>query len=130
MALPPADYAHLLADRIDRHGVTAWLVNTGWVGGPYGVGKRMPLAHTRAMVRAAVGRALEDVPVDVDAILGLHGPRTCPDVPAEILRPRSTWADTAAYDRQARELARRFAANFEQFAGSVSPSVRDSGPRL
>jgi phosphoenolpyruvate carboxykinase (ATP) len=105
-------------------------VNTGWTGGPYGTGERMNINHTRSMVRAAINGALDDVPMTTDPIFRVEVPTSCPDVPAEFLQPRSTWQDQAAYDVQARELARMFAENFEGFADGVPPSVRDAGPRI
>ena len=130
MVLPPATYARLLGEKIDRHSVAVWLVNTGWSGGPYGVGRRMPIASTRAMVRAAIGSGLAGVPLVPDPIFGVGVPVRCPDVPDAVLQPRRTWNDPEAYDRSARALARRFADNFAQFVGAVTPEVRDAGPRL
>ncbi len=129
LPLPPEVYARMLGERIARHGSRCYLVNTGWTGGPYGVGRRMSLDHTRAMVRAAIAGELEGVERVTDSIFGLHVPTRCPGVPAEILQPRRTWRDGAAYDRTARELARQFAANFAQFAGQVPEGVREAGPR-
>ena len=129
MVLPPVTYANLLGEKVAQHGVSVWLVNTGWTGGPYGVGQRMSIAYTRAMVRAVLDGALEGVPTTSDPIFGLAVPTACPDVPAEVLNPRNTWADQAAYDRQALDLAQRFAKNFEQFAADVSPEVLAAGPK-
>lgn len=129
MALHPEVYARLLGDRIRRHGVRVWLVNTGWTGGPYGTGHRMPIAHTRAMVKAALAGILDEVPTRVDPIFGLHVPERVPGVPDEVLDVRASWADPDAYDVQARRLAQMFAANFETFAASVSEAVRQAGPR-
>jgi phosphoenolpyruvate carboxykinase (ATP) len=126
----PGEYAQMLADRLERHGVTAWLVNTGWTGGPYGIGERMNINHTRAMVRAALSGALDDVPTTTDSIFGLAVPEVCPDVPGEVLQPRNTWADKDAYDRQAYALAAMFAANFAAYADGVSSSVRAVGPKV
>jgi phosphoenolpyruvate carboxykinase (ATP) len=126
----PGEYAAMLAERLERHGVHAWLVNTGWTGGPYGTGERMNINHTRSMVRAALSGALDGVPTVVDPIFGVEVPTTCPEVPAEVLQPRSTWADGAAYDRQARALARMFAENFDAYADGVSAGVRAAGPTV
>jgi phosphoenolpyruvate carboxykinase (ATP) len=126
----PGEYAAMLADRLHRHGVRAWLVNTGWTGGPYGTGERMNINHTRSMVRAALSGALDDVPYESDPVFGVAVPGSCPDVPAEVLRPRSTWADAAAYDRQAAALATMFAENFATFADGVPDAVRAAGPRV
>ncbi len=126
----PGEYAAMLAERLEGHNVRAWLVNTGWTGGPYGTGERMNINHTRSMVRAALAGALDDVPTEVDPIFGVEVPLSCPDVPTEVLRPRSTWADSDAYDRQASALARMFVENFAAYADGVSAGVRAAGPRL
>ena len=124
----PGEYAAMLAERLDGHGVRAWLVNTGWTGGPYGTGERMNINHTRSMVRAALSGALDDVSTVTDPIFGVEVPMSCPDVPAAFLQPRSTWADGAAYDRQAAALARMFVENFAAYADGVPESVRRAGP--
>jgi phosphoenolpyruvate carboxykinase (ATP) len=126
----PGEYATMLAERLDGHGVQAWLVNTGWTGGPYGTGERMDINHTRSMVRAALDGRLDGVPTVTDPIFGVEVPTSCPDVPAEFLQPRSTWPDSAAYDRQARALAHMFAENFAAYADGVSDAVRSAGPRV
>jgi phosphoenolpyruvate carboxykinase (ATP) len=119
----PTTYANLLGDRIDKHEVECWLVNTGWTGGPYGVGKRMSIAHTRAMVNAAIeGR----IPADFDApepFFGLRIPKRVPDVPSEVLNPRNAWSDKNAYDAQARKLAQLFFDNFKKFEAHASPGI-------
>jgi phosphoenolpyruvate carboxykinase (ATP) len=120
----PTVYAHLLGERIAHHKASCWLVNTGWSGGPYGVGKRMAIEHTRAMVNAALDGSLADVEYDVEPFFGLAIPRSVPGVPGGVLNPRNAWSDAAAYDAQARKLAGLFAANFERFAGQVSPAVQ------
>lgn len=130
LPLPPTRYAEMLSQRIQQHDSAVWLVNTGWTGGPYGVGQRMPIAHTRAMVQAVLDEALREVPTTTDPIFGLSVPQRCPGVPDAVLQPRSTWADPEKYDRTARELARQFAQHFEQFASHVAPEVRAAGPRL
>ena len=130
MALSPTVYANLLGDKIAKHKVNVWLVNTGWSGGPYGVGQRMKIAYTRAMVRAALDGALNDVPINLDPTFGIAVPNACPDVPAQVLNPRNTWADPAAYDTQARKLAAMFAENFKTFSDQVSPEVRAAGPKV
>jgi phosphoenolpyruvate carboxykinase (ATP) len=129
MALAPTVYAGLLGEKIARHKVNVWLVNTGWSGGPYGVGQRMAIAHTRAMVQAALNGTLNDVPTTPDPAFGIAVPRVCPNIPAEVLNPRSTWADPAAYDAQARKLAAMFAENFKVYADQVAPEVRAAGLR-
>jgi phosphoenolpyruvate carboxykinase (ATP) len=126
----PGEYAAMLAERLEGHRVRAWLVNTGWTGGPYGTGERMDINHTRSMVRAALDGRLDGVPTVTDPIFGVEVPTSCPDVPSELLQPRTTWADPDAYDRQARALAHMFVENFAAYADGVSPSVRAAGPRI
>ncbi|HTK07736.1 MAG TPA: phosphoenolpyruvate carboxykinase (ATP) [Ktedonobacteraceae bacterium] len=128
LPLQPGEYANLLRERIERHQVRCYLINTGWTGGPYGVGERIQIAYTRAMVSAAITGQLEQVPTETDPIFGLHIPTSCPGVPTELLNPRTTWADQAAYDRQAHHLADRFKKNFTQFQLSTD-AVRLAGPR-
>jgi phosphoenolpyruvate carboxykinase (ATP) len=124
----PGVYAGMLGELLERHGVQAWLVNTGWTGGRYGVGHRMDIAHTRQMVRAALDGKLDGAPTITDPIFGLEVPTAVPDVPAEVLQPRATWADAEAYDAQARQLAAMFVENFRQYESGVAPSVRSAGP--
>ena len=124
----PTKYADMLGRLIDKHGSTVWLVNTGWSGGPYGVGKRMKLPYTRSMIRAVLSGALQDVKTDTDPIFGLSMPTDVADVPSEVLNPRNTWSDHAAYDAQAHKLADMFKKNFEKF-GNVDPSIIASGPK-
>src|SRR5262249_20294803 len=107
-----------------------WLVNTGWSGGPYGVGQRMKIGFTRAMIRAALNGVLLQVPFTREPNFGLYIPAACPGVPAEVLDPRTTWADSAAYDVQAQKLATMFAENFRNFADKVSDEVRAAGPQV
>ncbi len=128
LPLAPSRYARMLGEKIARHNARVWLVNTGWTGGAYGVGKRMKIAHTRAMIRAALSGALDTVAYEVDPIFNLAIPVTCPDVPSEVLRPRSTWADGAAYDVQAHKLAQMFVENFKTFAPGVTAEVLAAGP--
>ena len=123
----PTVYARLLGDRISRHGAKCWLVNTGWSGGRYGVGQRMRIAHTRAMVRAALDGRLAEVATAPDPNFGLSVPEACPDVPTEVLNPKTTWADQQAYDDTAREVARRFESNFSQFEGHVDDKIKAAG---
>lgn len=129
LPLPPGKYAELLGQKIEKHGADVWLVNTGWSGGPYGVGSRMKIAYTRAMVNAALNGQLADVPTETDPIFGLHIPTHCPDVPDAVLNPRNTWADQADYDTQAKKLAAMFDDNFKHFTGQVSEGVKAAGPR-
>ena len=129
MPLHPRRYAELLGERIERHDAKVWLINTGWAGGPYGVGQRVSIPHTRAMVNAALDGKLDDVPTWEEPTFGLHVPETCPGVPSELLRPRDSWPDGAAYDAQAKKLAGMFRDNFETFAQDVSEAVRAAGPK-
>jgi phosphoenolpyruvate carboxykinase (ATP) len=129
MPLPPTVYAAMLGEKLAKHGTVCWLVNTGWSGGPYGVGSRMKIAYTRAMVRAALNGALAGVPTAQEPIFGLHVPTAVPGVPPEVLNTRETWADKAAYDAKARDLAARFKANFEQFESAAGQAVKAAGPR-
>ncbi len=119
----------MLGQLLDRHHATVWLVNTGWTGGPAGVGSRMKLGHTRAMVQALLRGELAHAPTETDPVFGLHVPTTIPGVPAGVLRPRDTWADQTAYDAQAAKLARMFRENFAQFAAAVGDQVAGAGPR-
>ncbi len=128
MSRKPAVYAKLLGEKIANHEVRTWLVNTGWSGGPYGVGSRMKLGYTRAMVRAALTGSLDGVATREHPVFGVHVPVSCPDVPSEVLDPGSTWEDSSAYDAQARKLAAMFDENFEQFANDVSEDVRAAAP--
>ncbi|GJG88208.1 phosphoenolpyruvate carboxykinase [ATP] [Gemmatimonadetes bacterium T265] len=125
----PTKYAEMLGAKLAEHGSQVWLVNTGWSGGAYGTGARMKLAHTRAMVRAALSGALDGVPMATDPVFGLAVPTAVEGVPAAVLDARGTWADAAAYDAQARRLAEMFRRNIEKFGAAVSPAVRAAGPR-
>ncbi|NIR43305.1 MAG: phosphoenolpyruvate carboxykinase (ATP) [Gemmatimonadetes bacterium] len=129
LALHPGIYAKLLGERIKKHKVDAWLINTGWSGGPFGVGSRIDLPHTRAMVRAVLEGKLEDAPTKKDPIFGVQVPESVPDVPSGVLQPRDTWEDGAAYDDQARKLAGMFIDNFKKFEEEVSGGVKKAGPR-
>jgi phosphoenolpyruvate carboxykinase (ATP) len=125
----PTVYAKLLGERIAEHKAQVWLINTGWSGGPHGVGQRMQISHTRSMVTSILDGRLRDVPTATDPIFGLHLPTSCPGVPAEVLNARDTWADKSAYDVKAKDLAAKFVANFQQFADKVAPEVTASGPK-
>jgi phosphoenolpyruvate carboxykinase (ATP) len=126
----PAVYAEMLGERMDRFDVPVWLVNTGWTGGPYGVGERMNITWTRQMVRAVLNGKLDDVPTRTDPVFGFEVPTSCPDVPTEVLWPRDTWADKEACDLRTRELARMFVENFKRFEDRVSEGIRNAGPRV
>jgi phosphoenolpyruvate carboxykinase (ATP) len=126
---PPATYARMLGAKLDRHGSSVWLVNTGWTGGPFGVGHRMPITATRGLLHAALSGALDDTTFRTDPVFGFEVPLAVPGVDSRLLDPRSTWADAAAYDAKARELASMFRANFEQrFAADVDSRVAAGGP--
>lgn len=126
LPLAPKIYAEMLGRRLREHDAQCWLVNTGWSGGRYGVGKRMSLPYTRAMVRAVVDGLLVKSEFVTESAFGLQIPRSCPDVPGELLNPRNAWKDKAAYDKTAIELAERFAKNFEKF--DVPELIREAGP--
>jgi phosphoenolpyruvate carboxykinase (ATP) len=124
----PTKYAEMLGRLLAEHDAHVWLVNTGWSGGPYGVGKRMKLGYTRAMVRAALAGQLDQVPTQTDEVFGLAVPTQVPGVPSEVMRPRDTWSDGAAYDAQAKKLAEMFRKNFEKFGPNISPTIAGAGP--
>jgi phosphoenolpyruvate carboxykinase (ATP) len=130
MPLHPARYAELLGRMIEKHGVRVWLVNTGWTGGPYGVGKRMSIRHTRRLLNAALNHELDKVSYRTDPVFGLQVPENCPEVPDNVLCPRETWPDKVAYDKKARELATLFARNFAKYAEGASEEIRAAGPKL
>ena len=129
LPLHPTVYAKLLGEKLAKHQAQVWLVNTGWSGGPAGVGSRMKIAYTRAMVHAALNGDLDNAPTELDPIFGLPIPIACPGVPAEVLNPRNTWADKAAYDQKARELAALFVKNFKQFEAQTTADVIAAGPK-
>jgi phosphoenolpyruvate carboxykinase (ATP) len=128
LPLKPGTYAEMLGERIEKHGARVFLVNTGWTGGPYGVGTRMDLTHTRAMIQAATAGELDEVEMKTHPVFNLDMPVSCPGVPDGVLDPASTWDDREAYDEKARELARMFVKNFERFEGTVRPEVVAAGP--
>ena len=126
----PNKYAELLAARMKHHGSNVWLVNTGWSGGAYGTGKRMPIKTTRALVDAIHTGSLAGAPTTTDPVFGFEVPTEAPGVPSEILVPRNTWADKAAFDDTARKLAKLFVDNFAQFADGVAREVLEAGPKV
>lgn len=130
MPLHPTRYAEMLSQKIHEANVSVWLVNTGWTGGPYGVGKRMSLPYTRALISAAMENKLEKVEYQTHDVFGLAMPLTCPGVPDEILNPRNTWNDTDAYDHQANELATAFLKNFEKFDDHANEEIMAGAPRV
>jgi phosphoenolpyruvate carboxykinase (ATP) len=130
LPLHPMRYAEMLGERLDRHGSDVWLVNTGWAGGSYGVGNRMPLELTRSVVRAILDGALDKVGMVADSRFGFMIPEHVPGVPATVLWPRDRWSDPAAYDAAASNLARDLTANFGKFESQAATSVREAGPEL
>ena len=125
----PSEYGNLLRDLIGKYDVDCWLVSTGWTGGPYGQGNRMPIKATRALLNAALDGSLNKATFRKDETFGFQVPTALPGVDAKILDPRSTWADPVAYDRQAAKLADMFVANFAKFETYVDESVRASAPK-
>lgn len=125
----PAKYAELLAEKMEQHRTNVWLVNTGWSGGAHGTGKRMKLAFTRAIIDGIHSGALADAPTEVDPVFGLRTVTRCPNVPDEVLVPRKTWSDPAAYDATAAKLAGLFQQNFATYAAGASEAVRAAGPK-
>lgn len=128
MPLHASFYGKLLGEKIRQHDVRCWLINTGWSGGPYGVGERMDIHHTRAMLNAAIHGELDDVPMEIDPIFQVAVPKHCPGIPDEVLQPVSTWQDAEAYQVKAREVAQLFQDNFRRFADEADPKVRNAGP--
>jgi phosphoenolpyruvate carboxykinase (ATP) len=123
MALKPSVYADILGKKIADHRVECWLVNTGWTGGGPGVGRRMPIAYSRALVNAALDGTLKAGEFESERAFGLSIPKSCPGVQPELLNPRNAWRDPAAYDAAAAQVVEMFRKNFEQFRGSVSPEI-------
>ena len=126
----PYKYAELLKRKIERHGVKCWLVNTGWVGGPYGVGKRISIKYTRALLNAALTGKLDSVNYKKDPVFGFDVPATCPNVPDEVLDPSSSWPDKKEYGKKYRQLAQRFVENFGKFESQTPREVIDAGPKI
>jgi phosphoenolpyruvate carboxykinase (ATP) len=126
----PSEYGNLLRELIARHNVDCWLVNTGWTGGAYGTGRRMPIKVTRGLLSAALEGSLSGVEFRTDANFGFRVPVAVPGIPSDILNPRETWADKAAYDAQARKLVGMFQSNFIKFEAHVDGAVRDASPML
>ncbi len=130
LPLHPGRYAAMLGEKLRRHNVRVWLVNTGWTGGQYGVGSRMKLSYTRAMISAALEGKLDEVPYEKHPVFGIEMPLNCPNVPENLLNPRNTWNDKEAYDKMAINLAKQFAANFEKYAAGVQPEILEAGPKI
>ena len=125
----PSVYADLLGQKLDEHEANVWLVNTGWTGGPFGEGHRMPIAATRALLDAALSGELDHVTFREDEVFGFEVPVSVPGVEEILLTPRSTWHDPLAYDRKAKELARMFRENFEKKFPDAAPEIAAAGPR-
>jgi phosphoenolpyruvate carboxykinase (ATP) len=126
----PMFYADLLRRKVDRYGVDCWLLNTGWVGGPYGVGKRISIQYTRRLLNAALSGELKDVEYYTDPVFGFQVPKSCPGVPADVLYPAEAWPSKDEYDNKYHQLAARFVDNFKKFAAACPPEVRAAGPEL
>jgi phosphoenolpyruvate carboxykinase (ATP) len=129
LPLHPGKYAEMLGKKMKEHEVSVWMINTGWSGGPYGIGHRMKLSYTRSMITAALEGKLKDVDYEAHPVFGMMMPTSCPDVPADILNPRNTWDDKAAYDEKANQLALQFVKNFEKYASGVSEEILAAAPK-
>ncbi len=130
LPLHPTFYAEMLGEKIEKFNPHIWLINTGWTGGPYGVGSRMKLSYTRAMITAALKGELDHGSYDTHEIFGLHFPAHCPGVPSDVLNPRNTWADPAEYDRKAADLAKMFVENFSKYSSKASEEILNAAPRV
>lgn len=129
LPLHPGKYAQMLGNKMRENKVNVWMINTGWTGGPYGVGNRMKLKYTRAMITAALEGKLDKVDYNTDPAFGVSIPAECPEVPAEVLTPRNTWEDKNAFDEQAKKLAGLFVKNFEKYASGVSEEILNAAPK-
>ncbi len=129
LPLHPAKYAAMLGDKMRASNVNVWLVNTGWSGGPFGIGSRMSLSNTRAMITAALNGELDNVDYINHPVFGLAMPTTCPNVPDEVLNPRNTWADKESYDKKANHLAGLFNNNFEEFEAGSNDEIKAAAPK-
>lgn len=130
LPLHPAEYAKMFGEKMKKHHVKVWMINTGWSGGPFGVGKRMKLVYTRAMITAALEGKLDNVKYETHPVFGMMMPKECLGVPAEILNPRNTWDDKNEYDKGARDLAEKFIKNFEKFESSAGEEILAAAPVL
>lgn len=130
MPLHPGKYAEMLGKKMREHEVNVWMINTGWSGGPYGIGHRMNLPYTRAMITAALEGKLDQVTFEAHPVFGVMMPTSCPNVPSEILNPRNTWENKENYDKEAFELAKEFVDNFKQYADGVSDEILAAAPKL
>ena len=130
LPLHPGKYAQMLGKKMQEHKVNVWMINTGWTGGPYGIGNRMKLKYTRAMITAALEGKLNSVQFETDPTFGMAVPKECPGVPADILNPRNTWTDKDAYDGKAKFLAGLFIKNFEKYKDGVTAEVLAATPKV
>lgn len=130
LPLHPGKYAAMLGEKIRKHKVNVWMVNTGWSGGCYGVGNRMKLSYTRAMISAALDGRLNHVEFEAHPVFGMMMPKTCPQVPSEILNPRHTWSDPSVYDTAAKNLAQQFIKNFDKYAAGVAAEIVAAAPKI
>ncbi|HJY23084.1 MAG TPA: phosphoenolpyruvate carboxykinase (ATP), partial [Hanamia sp.] len=130
LPLHPAEYAKMFGEKMKKHHVKVWMINTGWSRGPFGVGKRMKLVYTRAMITAALEGKLNNVEYEAHPVFGMMMPKECLGVPAEILNPRNTWDDKNEYDKGARDLAEKFIKNFEKFESSAGEEILAAAPVL
>lgn len=130
MPLHPGKYAEMLGEKMRTHEVNVWMINTGWSGGPYGVGQRMKLSYTRAMITAALEGKLNNLDYEAHPVFGMMMPTTCPNVPSEILNPRNTWTDKENYDKKAKALAAQFIKNFEKYASGVNAETLAAAPKI
>ena len=128
LPLHPARYAQMLGEKLRKHAVNVWLVNTGWTGGAYGTGSRIKLSYTRAMITAALNGELDKAAYKNHEVFGVAIPEACPGVPDELLDPRNTWEDQAAYDAQAKDLAGQFVKNFEKYAAQANEEILEAAP--
>lgn len=126
----PAYYADLLARKMKRYGATAWLINTGWVGGPYGVGKRISIRHTRNLLTAALDGSLVDVEYYTDPVFGFQVPKSCPNVPEDVLYPSEAWPSKNTYDGKYHQLAARFIENYKKFEDDAPADIGLAGPKI
>ena len=125
----PMVYAKLLGEKIHKYQSKCWLVNTGWSGGPYGIGQRIKIGYTRKMIDALLSGDLDHVQFQTDPIFGIQFPQSCPEIPQEVLMPRNTWPDPGAYDIQALKLAAMFNRNFEIFSDVAPMKILEAGPQ-
>lgn len=130
MVLPPTVYAKLLGEKIQKYGVNCWLVNTGLNGGPYGIGKRISISHTRAIIRAILNNELNNVEYELLPVFNLHIPKSCPEVPSNILNPKQSWLDKESYDAQLKKLALAFKKNIDSFGFEIDKPIIDAGPQI